>query len=108
MVGFDPDLPKTLVHTGFAPRRTTVRPGEEVAHRLREVPQRLLLHGCDPSPANRTPHAPRSIARTARCSRARGAPAASALLLDGQVPRIPRVPAMLGQHRRLFGGKNNR
>ena len=45
MMRFDADLPEPLVHTGFAPPRAAVRSAEKVAHRLREVPQRLLLHG---------------------------------------------------------------
>ena len=42
---FDRDLPKPFMHTSLAPRRATVRAGKEVLHGLREIPQRLLLHG---------------------------------------------------------------
>jgi hypothetical protein len=41
---FESDLPKSFVPTGLTPRRATVGAVEEVAHRLGEVPQRLLLY----------------------------------------------------------------
>jgi hypothetical protein len=44
-----PDDPKPLMPAGFAPRGPTMRPGEEVAHGLGEIPQRLLLHRLRPS-----------------------------------------------------------
>ena len=45
---FHPDLAKSFAHTGFAPGRAAMRAGEEVAHGLGEIPQRLLLHGLRP------------------------------------------------------------
>jgi hypothetical protein len=47
---FHRDLPKPLMHTSFTPRRAAVRAIEEVPHRLRKVPQRLLLHRMTPGP----------------------------------------------------------
>jgi hypothetical protein len=37
------DDPEPLMDTRFAPGRPPMRPGEEIAHGLREIPQRLLL-----------------------------------------------------------------
>ena len=106
VVGFDPDLPKPLVHTGFAPRRTTVRPGEEVAHRLSEVPQCLLLHcltpGARPAEHRTRPGQLRALLVVAgRTAPRRPVP----LLLDSQVPHIPRVAAVLGQRSLLLGSR---
>ena len=79
---FDRDLPEPLMYTGFAPRRAAVRSAEEVAHRLGEIPQRLLLHGLGTRekspPTTRTRREPRSTEHTARYSRARGDQAANA------------------------------
>src|SRR6476660_7331754 len=47
---FQPDLAKPFVYAGFTPRRATVCTCEEVPHRLREIPQRLLLHRLTSSP----------------------------------------------------------
>lgn len=100
----DRDLPKPLVHTGLTPRRTTVRAVEEVVHGLRKIAQRLLLNGL------RTGRQP--VVFGAGLSQLRGllavARGAAArppvpLLLDSQVPHIPRVATMLGQSRRLLG-----
>ena len=96
MVRFDRDLPESLVHTGFAPRRAAVRSSEKVAHRLREVPQRLLLHGLR---AGRQPvvlGAGRGQLRALLVEAARVPTRLPMLvLLDGQVPHVPRVAAVL-------------
>ena len=106
VVRLDRDLAEPLVHTGLAPRRPAVRPGEKVRHRLGEVPQRLLLHGL------RTCRQPAVLG--ANCGQLSGllvvprrAPAALPvlLLLDSQIPHIPSVAAMLAQRRRLFRGR---
>ena len=95
---FQPDLPKPLVHTRLAPRRATVRAAEEVLHRLREIPQRLLLHRL--TPGTQPPvlgtglgqlHGLLDIAR----SLAPRLP--MLLLLHGQIPHIPRIPAVRQQ-----------
>ncbi len=106
MVRFDRDLPESLVHTGFAPRRAAVCSGGKVAHRLREVPQRLLLHGLG---ASRQPvvlgagRGQLSALLVVAGRAATGLPVL--LLLDRQVPHIPGVTTMLGQHRLLLSGR---
>jgi hypothetical protein len=103
---FHRDLPEPLMHTGFAPSRAAVRPGEKIAHRLGEVPQRLLLHGPRPRRQPVMSGAGRGqlsalLVVTGRT--ASGLPVL--LLLDGQVPHIPGVAAMLGQHHRLLSSR---
>ena len=105
-MGFDGYLPKSFVHTSLTPRRATVRPAEEVAHRLSEIPQGLLLHRLR---ASRQPTVlgARSgqlggllvIARRA----AAGLP--MTLLLNRQIPHVSGVTAMLGQPRRLLSSR---
>lgn len=101
---FHRDLAESLVHPGLTPRRSTMRACEEVAHRLREVPQRLLLHSL------RTGGQPNVLGaglgelcallvvawRSASWS-------PTLLLFDGQIPHISGVTAMLGQEPRLIG-----
>jgi len=102
---FHPDLPKSLMHTGFAPRRAAVRPGEKVAHGLGEVKQRLL-HGLR---ARRQPvmlGAGRGQLSTLLAVAGRMTSGLPMLLwLDGQVPRIPGVATMLGQDGRLLNSR---
>ncbi len=103
MMWFDRHLPESLVHAGFAPRWAAVRSAEEVAHRLCEVSQRLLLHGLR---AGREP----VVLGAGRCQlsallvvagrAATGLP--MPLLLDGRVPHIAGMATMLRQHRRLL------
>ena len=94
------------MHTGFAPRRAAVRSGEKVAHRLGEVPQRLLLHGLR---AGRQPvvlGAGRGQLSTLLVVAGRAATGLPVLLLlDGQVPHIPGVATMLRQHRPLLSSR---
>ena len=103
VVWFDRDLPESLVHTGFTPRRAAMRPGDEAPHGLREVPQRLLLHGlgtgCQPIVlgAGRGQLGALLVVAGRVASRL-----PVLLLLDGQVPHIPGVAAMLGQRRHLL------
>jgi hypothetical protein len=98
----DRDLPKPLVHTGFAPRRAPVRATEEVPHRLREIPQRLLLHRLR---ARRQPIvfcAGRGQLRALLVVDTRAvARLPMRLLLDRQIPHVPGMAAMLGQPRHL-------
>ena len=102
---FDRNLPESLLHTGFTPRRAAMRSVEKVAHRLREVPQRLLLHGLRASrpvvPGTGRSQLSTLLVVTRRA--ATGLP--MQLLLDGQVPHVPGVATMLGQHRLLFSGR---
>ena len=106
MTSFHADLPKSLVHTGFTPPRAAMSFGEKVAHRLGEVPQRLLLHSLR---ARRQPVVlGASGGQLGALLVVAGRPASGLpvlLLLDGQVPHIPGVAAMLGQHHRLLSSR---
>ncbi len=103
---FHPDLPKPFMHTGFAPGRAAVRSGEKVAHRLSEIPQRLLLHGLR---AGRQPveiaagRGQLSALLVVAGRMASGLPVL--MLLNGQVPHIPGMATMLTQHHRLLSGR---
>jgi hypothetical protein len=103
---FHPDLPESLVHTGFAPRRAAVGSVEKVAHRLGEVPQRLLLNGLR---ARRQPavHGAgrRQLSTLLVIARRVASRLPMLLLLDGQIPHVPRVATMLGQHLCLLSGR---
>jgi hypothetical protein len=44
MLGLERDDAEAFVAAGFAPRRPSAGAGQEAGHRLRKVPQRLLLH----------------------------------------------------------------
>ena len=102
---FHRDLPKPFVHTGLAPRRTTMRPGEKILHGLREIPQRLLLHRLTPGTK------PRVLG--ARLGQLRGllditgsaaARLPMPLLFDRQIPHKPRVTAVRQQGLLLLRG----
>jgi hypothetical protein len=98
VMGFQPDLPKAFVHTGFAPCRAPVCPGEEVPHRLREIPQRLLLHRLTPGPKPRVLGARLSqLRRLLYIARSYAARLPVPLLLHRQIPYISRVPAVRPQ-----------
>ena len=106
MMRFHRDLPESLMHTGFPPRRAAVGSAEKVAHRLGEVPQRLLLHGLR---AGRQPvvlgtgrgQVSTLLAIAGRAATELPMP----LLLDGQVPHIPGMATMLRQHSPLLSGR---
>ena len=103
---FEPDLSEPLMRTGFAPRRAAMRSGEKVAHSLSEIPQRLLLHGLRPSRQPVVLGAGRSQLSALLVEAGRTAPQLPVLLLlDGQIPHIPRMAAMLAQHHRLLSGR---
>jgi hypothetical protein len=76
--------------------------GEEVPHGLSEVAQRLLLHGLRPG---RQPvvfgAGLGQLRRLLAVPRGATARLPQLLLLHGQVPHEPRMPAMLQQHRLL-------
>ena len=105
MMRFDRHLPESLLHTGFAPRRAAVRSAEKVAHRLGEIPQCLLLHGLR---AGRQPivigtgrgQLSTLLVIAGRATTRLPVPS----LLDGQVPHIPGMATMLGQHHHLLSG----
>ena len=100
---FEADLSEAFVLAGFAPGGATVGAAEKVAHRLGEVPQRLLLHSL------------RACRQPAVFSAGRGQLGALLvvagrlatrlpvpLLLDSKIPYKPGMLTVLGQHRRLL------
>jgi hypothetical protein len=102
----DRHLPEPLVHTGFAPRRAPVRATEEITHRLREIPQRLLLHGL------RTGRQPLVLGTRGRqldallvVARRATARLPKLLLLDRQIPHVPGMAAMLSQRCHLLSSR---
>ncbi|MCU1696184.1 MAG: hypothetical protein JWR34_2247 [Mycobacterium sp.] len=106
MMRFEGDLPKPLMHTRFAPCRATVSAGEKVLHSLREIPQRLLLQRL--TPGTKPPVFGASLSQLRALFQVGGSLAPRLpvlLLLDGQVPHIPGLAAMIGQRRRLIGGR---
>jgi hypothetical protein len=103
MVFFDRDLPKSFVDTGFAPRRAAMGAAKEVAHCLREVPQRLLLHGLRPrrQPRESRPGLGQLSGLLVIPGSLQPRPPVP-LLFDSQIPHVARVPAMLHQAGRLL------
>ncbi len=100
---FESDLPKPFVLAGFTPGRAAVGAVEEVAHRLGEVPQRLLLHGLRSGGQPVVFGAGRSQLGTLLVvTRRVPARLPVPLLLDGQVPHKPRVARVFGQRRCLL------
>jgi hypothetical protein len=98
VMGFHPDLPKAVMHTGFAPRRAAVCPSEEVPHGLREIPQRLQLHRLTPGTKPRVLGARLSqLRRLLYIARSYAARLPVPLLLHRQIPYISRVPAVRPQ-----------
>ena len=100
---FDTDLPESFVLARLTPRRTTVGAVEKVAHRLREVPQRLLLHGLRPGRQPVVFGAGRSQLGTLFVVAGRlAARLPVLLLLHGQIPDKPRVATVFDQCCRLL------
>ncbi|MCW2944115.1 MAG: hypothetical protein JWR24_832, partial [Actinoallomurus sp.] len=79
--------PKPLMPAGFAPRGPAMRTGEEVAHGLGEIPQRLLLHRLRP---RRQP--PERFTRLGQLPR---------LLPLARRTRTPRPPMLMLVHRKI-------
>ena len=96
--------PESLVSSGLAPRRSTVRPFEVIGHGLREVPQRLLLHDlaaiAQPLVFGSRRGELSGLLQVAGCSIASRAPVL--VLLNCQVPDVPGVRAVPEQDRFLF------
>jgi hypothetical protein len=100
---FDTDLPESFVLAGLTPRRTTMGAVEKVSHRLREVPQRLLLHGLRPGRQPVVFNAGRSQLSTLFVVAGRlAAWLPVLLLLHGQIPHKPGVATVFGQCCRLL------
>ncbi len=102
-----PDDPEPLVPPGLTPRRPPGRVAriEERLHRLGEVPQRLLLHrlGTGGQPQVLRPRRGELPALSQVARRALAARVPVGVLLDGQVPHVPGVRAVVPQHRFLGG-----
>ncbi len=101
---FDTDLPESFISTGLTPRRATMGAVEKVPHRLRKVPQRLLLHGLRPGCQPVVFGAGRSQLSTLLVVARRLAAwlPVLLLLLHGQIPHKPGVATVLGQRCRLL------
>ncbi len=103
---FHPDLPEPLMRTGFTPRRAAMRSQEKVAHSLSGISQRLLLHGLRPSGQPVILGAGRSQLSALLVEAGRTTPWLPVLvLLEGQIPDITRMTAMVAQHHRLLSGR---
>lgn len=104
--GLDGNLPEPLVPPGLTPRRTAVRPTEEVPHRLSEVAQRLLLHGLTartkPRELGTSLGQLATLLAVARCGLSARLPAR--VLLHCEVPHVAGVSAMLQQYDLLVRG----
>jgi len=100
---FESDLPKPFMLAGLTPPRATVGAAEEAAHRLREVPQRLLLHGLRPGRQPLVLGAGHSQLGTLLVVAGRlAARLPVLLLLHGQIPHKPGVATVFGQCCRLL------
>jgi hypothetical protein len=100
---FDTDLPESFIFTGLTPRRATMGAVEKVAHSLRKVSQRLLLHGlrpgCQPAVFGARRCQLSTLLVVAGCV---AAWLPVLLLLHGQIPHKPGVATVLGQRCRLL------
>ena len=106
MIWLHPNLPETLVHNGLTPSRAAMRAGEEVPRGLREIPQRLLLHRVTSSPKPPVLGARlRQLRALLAIAGSRAARLPVRLLLDRQIPHIPRIPAMAQQCLVLLRGR---
>ena len=108
MSRFESDLPESFMLAGLAPRRATVGAVEKVAHRLREVSQRLLLHGLRPGSQPIVFGAGRSQLSTLLVVTGRLAawpPVLLLLLLHSQIPHKPGVATVPGQYCRLLNAR---
>jgi hypothetical protein len=103
---FQADLPKSFVYTGFAQCRAAVRAVEEVPHGLREIPQRLLLHRLAASTKPRILGAClRQLRGLLQIAGSLAARLPMPLLLHGQIPHIPCIPAVRRQCLLLLRGR---
>jgi hypothetical protein len=104
-----PHDPKSFVPSSLAPRRPTGRVArvEERRHCLSEVPQRLLLHHLGTCGQPRELRARLGELPTLLQVPRSALPAAMPVLvlLDGQVPDVPGVAAVVPQHRLLGGSR---
>jgi hypothetical protein len=100
---FESDLPESFMPAGLTPRRAPVGAVEKVAHRLREIPQALLLHRLRPG---RQPvlfgAGRRQLGTLLVITRRPAARLPVPLLLDRQIPHKPGMATVFGQHCRLL------
>ncbi|MDT5355808.1 MAG: hypothetical protein QOJ56_4340 [Mycobacterium sp.] len=97
------DLPESFIRAGLTPRRATVGAVKKVAHRLREVPQRLLLYGLRPGCQPVAFGAGRRQLRTLLVVTGRSAARLPVLLLlHSQIPHKPGMATVLGHCSRLL------
>jgi hypothetical protein len=84
-----------------------VRPGEEVRHCLREIPQCLLLHHLGSFPQPRVVRASggelSALLQVSRCARLTRPPVG--VLLDREIPHVPSVSAVPQQDCLLLSGR---
>jgi hypothetical protein len=99
----DPDLPEPLVLACLAPRRAIVGAVKKVAHRLGEVPQRLLLHGLRSGrqPAVFGPGR-RQLGTLLVVAGRLATRLPVPLLLDGKIPHKPGMATVFDQYCRLL------
>jgi hypothetical protein len=100
------DLPKSFMSAGLAPRRATMGAVEKVAHRVGEIPQRLLLHSLRPGGQPREFCSRRRQLRTLLVvTRRLPTRLPVPLLLYGQIPNKPGMATMLDHHCRLLNAR---
>lgn len=105
-VRLDRDDPKSFVSSPLTPCRPPVGATEEIRHRLREVFERLLLHG-DRARAQPVELRTRASELAALLGETRYGPATRppvSMLLNCQIPDKSSMSAMLQQHRLLSRG----
>jgi hypothetical protein len=100
---FESDLPKSFMAAGLTPCRAAVGAVKKIAHRLGEVPQRLLLDGLRPGcqPVVFRP----GRGQLGTLSVITGSPATwlpVLLLLYGKIPHKPGMATVFRQCRRLL------
>lgn len=84
-----------------------MRSGEKLAHRLREIPQRLPLHGLRASREPVVLGTDRSQLGALLVVMGRATPGLPMqFLLDGQIPRMPSMATVLGEQPSLVGSRS--
>jgi hypothetical protein len=94
------DDSERLVPARLTPCRSAVRPGKEIAHRLGEIPQRLLLYGLRPGgqPREFSSRFGQLAGLLPISGRARPSRTPMRVLLHRQVPHKTGVRAVFQQH----------
>ena len=106
VVGFDPDLPESLMHTGFAPRRSGGASRRKSCASPGRSPAAPAAAQSDSRPQPTEHRTRRGQLRALLVVAGRTAPGRPVLLLlDSQVPHVPRMAAVLGQRSLLLGSR---